>query len=117
MEEVSVLRFRQMDGTNTAVPAMAVRVLFGFHIREIKEQIKVQGRNLLRCLFYSQFVIKSIYSAAVERIFSDRHLIAQLRARGTQECFRSSVLCHQPLHVFKSSCVSVLTGAMAGCAS
>lgn len=67
-----------MDGTNTAVPAKAVRVLFafGFHIREIKEQINVQGRSLLGCLLNSKFVIKSIYSAAVERIFSDRHLIA-----------------------------------------
>lgn len=59
--------------------------------------------------FYSQFVIKGIYSAAVERIFSDRHLIVQIMARGTQECFRCSVLCHQPLPVFKSYCVSVLT--------
>lgn len=68
-----------MDGTNTAVPARVVRMLFafGFHISEqIKEQMEVQGRSLLRCLFYSQFVIKSIYVAAVERIFSDRHLIA-----------------------------------------
>lgn len=60
------------------MPAKAVRVLFafGFHITEIKEQMGVQGRNLLRCLFYSQFVIKGISSAAGERIFSDRHLIA-----------------------------------------
>lgn len=77
MEEV--LCFRQMDGTSTASPAKAVRLLFafGFHISEqIKEQMEVQSRSLLRCLFYSQFVIKSIYIAAVEGIFSDRHLIA-----------------------------------------
>lgn len=60
-----------MDGTNTAVSAKAVRMLFalGFHISEqIKEQMEVQG-SLLRSLFYSQFVIKSIYITAVERIF------------------------------------------------
>lgn len=53
MEEVSLYCFRQLDGTNTAVPAKAVRVLFafGFHISEIKEQMGVQGRSLLRCLF------------------------------------------------------------------
>lgn len=76
---MEVLSFRQINGTNTAVPAKAVRMLFafGFHISEqIKEQMEVQGRSLLRCLFYSKFVIKSIYRAAVERIFSDRHLIA-----------------------------------------
>lgn len=79
MEGVSVLCFRQMGGTNTTAPAKAVRMLFafGFHISEqIKEQMEVQGRSLLRCLFYSQFVIKSIYIAAVEGIFSDRRLIA-----------------------------------------
>lgn len=78
MEEVSLYYFRRMGGTDTAVPAKAVRVLFAFsfHISEIKEQMGVQGRSLLRCLFYRQFVIKGIYSAAVERIFSDRHLTA-----------------------------------------
>lgn len=72
---IFVLCFRQMGGTNTTAPAKAVSVLFafGFHT---SEQMEVQGRSLRSCLFYSQFVIKSIYIAAVERIFSDRHLIA-----------------------------------------
>lgn len=42
-----------MDGTNTVVPAKAVRMLlaFGFHISEqIKEERGVQGGSLLRCL-------------------------------------------------------------------
>lgn len=76
---IFVLCFRQMGGTNTTAPAKAVSMLFafGFHTSEqIKEQMEVQGRSLRSCLFYSQFVIKSIYIAAVERIFSDRHLIA-----------------------------------------
>lgn len=50
---IFVLRFRQMDGANAVVPAKAVRMLlaFGFHISEqIKEEMGVQGRSLLRCL-------------------------------------------------------------------
>lgn len=50
---IFVLCCKQMDGTNTVVPAKAVRMLlaFGFHISEqIKEERGVQGGSLLRCL-------------------------------------------------------------------
>lgn len=75
MEGVS-LYYVLDKGVVQPVKAVSVLFAFGFHTSEqIKEQMEVQGGRLLRCLFYSRSVIKSISIVAVDRIFSDRHLI------------------------------------------
>lgn len=65
----------------------------------------------------SQFVIQSIYIAAVE-IFFLTDIDSIVHGKGNGELFRCSVLCPQSLSVFELLCISGrrLSRAMAGCA-